>query len=47
MSEEFADDVSTALQHAVAGNTDLDEIEQVLEDQLDRVEELRILRGDS
>lgn len=46
MSEEFAEEVSTALQRAIAGNIDLDEIEQVLEDQLDRVEELRILRGD-
>jgi hypothetical protein len=45
--EEFRDDVERALQQAIANDEDLDDVERVLDDIHDRVEELRIVRGDA
>lgn len=45
-AEDFREDVTRAMEKAVAGETDLDDIEGVLEAKLERVEELRILRGE-
>lgn len=45
-AEEFRDDVSRALQRAVAGDADPEDLEAVLDDMQDRVEKLAIIGGD-
>ena len=47
MSEDVREHVDRALETAVATNADLDEVEAILEDGLDRVDQLRALRGDT
>lgn len=47
MSEDVREHVDRALEQAVAGNADLDEVEAILENAIDRVDELRVLRGDA
>lgn len=46
-AEQFRDEVSRALQSAVADDTDPDELEGVLDDMQSRVERLRIVGGDA
>jgi hypothetical protein len=46
-SEAFRDQVNSALEAAVAGDRDLDDIETVLQDGLDRVQEIRAIRGEN
>lgn len=45
-AEDFRADVEQALQKAVAGGADPDELDAVLDAMSQRVEELRVLRGD-
>lgn len=47
MSEDVREHVDRALEQAVANGTALDEVEVILEDGLDRVNELRTLRGEA
>ena len=47
MSEDVREHVDRALETAVATNADLDEVEAILEDGLDRVDQLRALRGEA
>ena len=46
-AEDVREHVDTALEVAVASGADLDEVEAILEDGLDRVNELRALRGEA
>lgn len=46
-SEAFRDQLDDALETAIAGDHDLDDIQSALEDGVDRVEEIRVLRGDA
>ncbi|WP_323192440.1 hypothetical protein [Halostella sp. PRR32] len=45
-ADEFRATVDSALETAVAGDADLDEVEAVLEDARNRVGEVRTIRGD-
>jgi hypothetical protein len=47
MSEDVREHVDRALEQAVVSNADLDEVEQILEDGLERVEQLRAIRGEA
>jgi len=46
-AEDVREHVNTALEQAVATNADLDKVEAILEDGLNRVDELRALRGEA
>lgn len=47
MSEEgFREQLDKALESAIAGDADLDEIDGALKDARERVREIRVLRGD-
>lgn len=46
-AESFDEDVSQAVDRAILGDADLDDIEAVLRDKLDRVEEARKMRGEA
>ena len=46
-TEDVRDLVDDALETAVASGADLDEVEQILDDAQDRVDELRVLRGEA
>lgn len=46
-AEDVREHVDRALETAVAGDVDLDDVETILEGGLDRVEQLRVLRGDA
>ncbi|WP_202613879.1 hypothetical protein [Halostella pelagica] len=45
-ADEFRTTVDTALEAAVAGDADLDDVEAALADAQSRVGELRAMRGD-
>ena len=45
-SEDVREHVDRALEQAVATGADLDDVESILEDGLDRVDDLRQLRGE-
>lgn len=46
MSEEgFREQLDKALESAIAGDADLDEVDAALADARDRVQEIRVLRG--
>lgn len=44
--EDFRERLNEALESAVAGDADLDEVDAALSDARDRVREIRTLRGD-
>ncbi|WP_179204594.1 hypothetical protein [Halobacterium hubeiense] len=46
-SEAFRDQLDNALESAIAGDHDLEDIESALVDARERVEEIRVLRGDA
>ncbi|MDL5361317.1 hypothetical protein [Halalkalicoccus sp. NIPERK01] len=45
--EDVREHVDRALESAVATNTDLDDVEAEFQNALERVEELRVIRGES
>lgn len=45
--EDVREHVDRALETAVAGNVELDEVDRILEDAQNRVEQLRALRGEA
>lgn len=45
--EEFRDKLDSALETAVAGDADLDDVHDALEDAQDRIEQIRLLRGEA
>lgn len=45
-SEDVKEHIDRALETAVASNADLDDVEAELKDALDRVEQLRVIRGE-
>jgi hypothetical protein len=45
--EEVREQINEALEQAIAGDADLTEIKAALKDGLDRIEEIRVLRGES
>lgn len=45
-SEDVRQHVDRALDTAVVHNVDLDDVEAILEDALDRVEQVRAMRGE-
>jgi hypothetical protein len=47
VSEDVREHVDRALEQAVATGADLDDVEAILEDGLNRLDELRTLRGDA
>ncbi|WP_169316530.1 hypothetical protein [Halorubrum aidingense] len=47
MSEDVREHVDRALEQAVATGADLDDVEAIFEDGLDRVDQLRALRGEA
>lgn len=46
-AEDVREHVDRALETAVANGADLDEVESILDGALDRVDELRVLRGEA
>lgn len=46
-TEDVRDLVDDALETAVASDADLDDVEAILDDAQDRVDELRVLRGEA
>lgn len=46
-AEEFREQVTSALEQAVVGDNDLDAIEAVLDDAKDRVDTVRVMRGET
>jgi len=46
-AEDFRDRLDRALEQAVAGDADLDDVMSALHDAEDRLEQVRVLRGDS
>ena len=46
-AEDVRGRIDEALELAVAGNVDLDEVEAALTDAQDRVDQLRVMRGDA
>ncbi len=46
-AENVREHVDRALETAVAGDADLDEVEEILEDAQGRIEEIRTLRGEA
>lgn len=46
-AEEFRERVDNALETAVAGDADLDDVDLALEDARQRLEEIRALRGEA
>jgi hypothetical protein len=46
-ADEFRTTVDTALEAAVAGDADLDDVEAVLADAQARIEQVRTIRGDA
>ncbi|MCD2204384.1 hypothetical protein [Halobacterium sp. KA-6] len=46
-SEAFRDQLNSSLESAIAGDHDLDDIQQALEDARQRVEEIRAIRSDA
>jgi len=46
-ADEFRSKLDTALEAAVAGDADLDDVEAVLADARDRVKQVRTLRGEA
>ena len=46
-SEAFRDQLNSSLESAIAGDHDLDDIQQALEDARQRVEEIRRIRSDA
>lgn len=45
--EEFREKLDRALESAIAGDADLDNVDAALKDARERVEEIRVLRGDA
>lgn len=45
-AEDVREHVDRALETAVVGDVDLDEVEAILEDAQSRIDELRTVRGD-
>ncbi|WP_435552725.1 hypothetical protein [Natrinema sp. CGMCC1.2065] len=45
-AEEFRTTLDTALASAIAGDADLDEVEQALEDAQSRIQDVRTARGE-
>lgn len=45
MSDEFKTRLDSALESAIAGDADLEDVDAALADARDRVEEIRVLRG--
>ena len=46
-AEEFRAKLGDALATAIAGNADLDEVDQALEDARTRIDEVRTMRGEA
>jgi len=46
-AEDVREHVDTALEQAVATNADLDEVEAIFEDGIDRIDQLRAMRGEA
>jgi len=46
-TEAFRDQLDDALESAIAGDHDLDDIQSALEDGLSRIEEIRAMRGEA
>jgi len=45
--EDLKQAVDRAVSQAIAGDADLDEVERVLRDTLDRIEDIRVYRGET
>lgn len=45
--DEFQDKLNQALSTAIAGDADLDDVDQALADARERLDEIRVLRGGS
>ncbi|WP_226040808.1 hypothetical protein [Natrinema sp. DC36] len=45
--DEFRDQLDTALASAIAGDADLGEVDQALEDARGRIDEIRTARGEA
>jgi len=46
-AEDVREHVDRALETAVANGADLDDVEAILDDALDRVDQLRVVRGEA
>jgi hypothetical protein len=46
-ADEFRDKLDTALATAIAGDADLDDVDEILKDARSRVNEVRTMRGEA